>query len=224
MRAPVQFGRTKFDEVRDYLSGTKQRGQSQKKPLLSASHRLSKPDVSIVRKHCDANRDQREDAGNKSKAANLLDEAGPSMHSSSRAISAERCSPALLQCNQRCWADVRSRAFARLETSAVSAWARLPGELRSGRPSPNQSRSAVRRFGGQVAPVTHQFPQAVLTSDVRRRIVALFASPCLLTWAYSRLRRIQFACEVVPAAGPEADSPEAVRIARRTECRDLREP
>jgi len=95
MTAPVLFGRTRLDETCDYLSGAKQHGQPQKKPLLSASHGLSKPDVSIVGKYCDANRDQREDAGNKSKPTNSADEAGPSTHSSSRAISAERCLPAL---------------------------------------------------------------------------------------------------------------------------------
>jgi hypothetical protein len=73
MTAPVVFGPTKFDEVCDCLNGAKQRGQSQKKPLLSASHRLSKPDVSIVAKHCDANRHQREDAGIKSKPTNSPD-------------------------------------------------------------------------------------------------------------------------------------------------------
>jgi hypothetical protein len=89
---PVLFDWTTLDQIRDYLNGAKQHGQSQKKPLLSPSHGLSKPDIPIVGKHRDANRYEREEAGNKSQSTNSLTEIGPSTHSSSRAISAERCS------------------------------------------------------------------------------------------------------------------------------------
>ncbi len=95
MTAPVVFGPTKFDEVCDCLNGAKQRGQSQKKPLLSPSHGLSEPGVPIIGKHCDADCHQREDAGNKSQSTNSLTEIAPSTHSSSRAISAERYSRVL---------------------------------------------------------------------------------------------------------------------------------
>jgi hypothetical protein len=92
MTVAVLFGQTEVDEVCDCLNGAKQRGQSQKKPLLSPSHGFSEPGVPIIGKHCDADCHQGEEAGNKSQSTNALTEIGPSTHSSSRAISAERCS------------------------------------------------------------------------------------------------------------------------------------